>query len=102
MRASLDITGETASLRRPTDSGSHTDCHFCTNCGTRLYHAGTNRPGMVTVKGGSLDHAGIIRPVAHIWTASKQYWVVLPEEVPTWEKQPETQEEWMELLTWRN
>lgn len=57
---------------------------------------------MVTIKGGSLDTAGQLQPVAHIWTASKQDWVVLPEGVPQWEYQPETQKEWMELLGWAN
>lgn len=99
MLASLRVEGETASWRRATDSGSHTDCHFCPTCGTRLYHAGANRPGMVTVKGGSLDRAQDLDPVAHIWVCSKQDWVVLPDGVPQWETQPQTLEEWMELLT---
>lgn len=55
---------------------------------------------MVTVKGGSLDDASRLRPVAHIWTVSKQDWVVLPQGVPQWERQPQTREEWMELLGW--
>ena len=99
MLASLTVEGEIASWRRATDSGSHTDCHFCQTCGTRLYHAGANRPGMVTMKGGSLDCAEELDPVAHIWVRSKQDWVVLPDGVPQWETQPQTLEEWMELLT---
>lgn len=100
--ANIEIRGITNSWRRPTDSGSHTRCFFCPICGSRLYHAGENRPGLVTIKGGSLDDAKHLAPVAHIWTASKQDWVVLPEDVPQWEYQPETQEEWMELLGWAN
>lgn len=100
--ADLEITGMTTSWRRPTDSGSHTRCFFCPTCGSRLYHAGENRPGLVTIKGGSLDDAAGLQPVAHIWAVSKQDWVVLPEGVPQWEYQPETQEEWMELLGWAN
>ena len=99
MEASLSITGLTQSWRRPTDSGSHTRCFFCPTCGTRLYHAGENRPGMVTIKGGSLDDAASLDPVAHIWVRSKQDWVVLSEGVPQWETQPATTEEWMELLS---
>ncbi len=95
----LEVDGETESWRRPTDSGSHTNCHFCKTCGSRLFHAGENRPGLVTIKGGSLDNAVELDPVAHIWTRSKQSWVVLPEGVPQWETQPQTQSEWMELLS---
>ncbi len=99
MLDSLTVSGATMSWRRPTDSGSHTNCHFCTRCGSRLYHAGENRPGMVTIKGGSLDDAVDLEPVAHIWTRSKQDWMILPEGVPQWETQPQTPSEWMELLS---
>ena len=98
--ASLEIEGDLGMWRRPTESGSHTDCHFCMACGTRLYHAGANRPGMVTIKGGSLDDAAELSPVAHIWTKSRQDWLALPEGVPQWAKQPVSQEEWMQLLGW--
>ncbi|MDJ0643527.1 MAG: GFA family protein [Erythrobacter sp.] len=99
--SSLAIEAELQTWRRPTDSGSQTDCYFCPQCGTRLYHAGANRPGMVTVKGGSLDDAASLTPVAHIWTKSRQSWFALPEDVPHWETQPQSQEEWMELLGWK-
>ncbi|MEM7664246.1 MAG: GFA family protein [Pseudomonadota bacterium] len=99
-RASLAIEGETRSWRRPTDSGSHTDCHFCPECGTRLYHAGANRPGMVTIKGGSLDRADELQPVAHIWIRSRQRWFDLPEGVPQWETQP-SEDEWLTMLGWK-
>lgn len=98
-KSGFEITGDTGAWRRPTDSGSYTDCYFCKTCGTRIYHAGANRPGMVTIKGGSLDNAADLVPVAHIWTASKLAWVVLPGDVPQWQKQPETPEEWIDLLT---
>ncbi len=102
MKTNLEIEGETAVWRRPTDSGSHTNCHFCPRCGSRLYHAGDNRPFMVTIKGGSLDESQTLDPIAHIWTKSKQDWVLLPEDVPQWDTQPATQEEWMKLLSWSN
>lgn len=98
--ASLQLDGETQSWRRPTDSGSHTNCHFCPKCGSRLYHAGENRPGMVTIKGGSLDKAADLAPIAHIWTKSRQEWILLSDQIPQWETQPRDQEEWMQLLGW--
>lgn len=98
LQSSLELEGATASWRRPTDSGSHTNCHFCPQCGTRLYHVGENRPGMVTIKGGSLDRARELEPVAHIWVRSKQVWVALPADVPHWQTQPGSPAEWMELL----
>jgi hypothetical protein len=99
---SFEITGITASWQRPADSGSHTLCHFCKRCGTRVYHAGESRPGMVTIKGGSIDDAGALVPVAHIWTKSAARWVVFPQGVPQWETQPQTQDEWTEMLAWKS
>lgn len=100
MKTSLTLEGEVHSWRRPTDSGSHTNCHFCSACGSRLYHAGENRPGLVTIKGGSFDNAADLKPVAHIWVKSAAHWIVLPDDVPQWQTQPETMEEWMTLLGW--
>ncbi|KWV93185.1 GFA family protein [Erythrobacter sp. YT30] len=94
----LTLEGETASWGRPTDSGSYTHCHFCVTCGTRLYHAGENRPAMVTIKGGSLDNPDDVEPVAHIWVSRRRPWLTLPDNIPQWQTQPQTQEEWMELL----
>lgn len=99
-RSAFEIQGELNSWRRPTDSGSHTDCYFCTQCGSRLYHDGASRPERVTVKGGSLDRATDLLPVAHIWTRSRQDWVELPSDVPQWDTQPQSEEEWVQLLEW--
>jgi hypothetical protein len=98
MRANFEIEGAVKSWQRPTDSGSVTDCHFCQQCGSRIYHAGANRPGMVTVKGGSLDRADTLAPIAHIWTSSRQTWFALPEGLPQWETQPVGETEWMAML----
>ncbi|MEO1730683.1 MAG: GFA family protein [Pseudomonadota bacterium] len=100
LEADLTIEGETLVWGRPTDSGSYTECHFCPKCGTRLYHSGRNRPGLVTIKGGSLDTIAQQDLVAHIWVKRKMKWLELPEDVPQWQAQPQTLDEWMELLGW--
>ena len=98
----ITITGETQIWGRPTDSGSYTECHFCPQCGSRLYHSGRNRPGLITVKGGSLDDPAAIDFVAHIWTIRKAPWIELPEGLPQWDTQPGSLEEWIELLGGRH
>ena len=96
----IAFTGEMECWGRPTDSGSYTECYFCPKCGTRLYHSGRNRPGLITVKGGSIDRGQSLDFVAHIWVSRKVDWIDLPEALPQWDTQPETLEEWMELLGW--
>ncbi|MEL7190318.1 MAG: GFA family protein [Pseudomonadota bacterium] len=94
----FDLTGELHCWSRSTDSGSNTDCFFCPKCGSRLYHSGANRPGLITVKGGSLDNARDLQLAAHIWVKSKQDWLQLSDGLPQWKTQPQTNEEWMAIL----
>lgn len=94
----LEITGAVRSWKRTTDSGAVTECFFCPTCGVRLYHASSSRPGMATVKGGTLDDAKRLSLTAHIWTASKQDWLDLPTDIPQWTMQPKDMAEWATLL----
>ena len=61
---------------------------FCPDCGTRVYHKPEYRKGSVSVKPGTLDDTSGLTPDIHIWTASKQPWVTIPEGVETHEKSP--------------
>ena len=61
---------------------------FCPKCGTRIYHKPEWRRGTVSVKPGTLDDTSWLRPDMHIWTASKQPWVAIPEGVKAYERQP--------------
>lgn len=71
----LTVSGETKIWSRHTDSGNTTNCHFCPECGTRLYHQGTHRRAeevIISLKGGTLEHIGLLEPVGHIWLKSAQ------------------------------
>ena len=94
----LKIEGPLGCWTRPTDSGSYTDCHFCERCGTRLYHSGHSRSGIVTIKGGSLDNPQTVPIIAHIWTQSRRMDLPLDDSVPHWPKQPTTDADWLELM----
>jgi hypothetical protein len=98
--ADFTLSGKTRMWSRPTDSGGITDCHFCPRCGSRLYHAG--RPGRdwITVKGGAFDDPVAIPLVAHIWVSRKATWLELPEGLPQWKSQPQSREDWHDLLGW--
>ncbi len=66
---------------RTTPSGKAMTGRFCTVCGTRLFHQ-VDLPGApLSIKPGTLNDTRALRPVAHIWTASKQPWVQLDEAV---------------------
>ncbi len=61
---------------------------FCPECGTRIYHKSEWRKGTVSVKPGTLDDTRWLKPEMHLWTSSKQPWVIVPEGVEAYETQP--------------
>ncbi len=80
-REELEIVGELASWRRPTDSGSFTTCWYCPACGVRVYHVSDRNPDGGTIKGGTLDDTSMLKPRFHIWTSRKQPWLDLGDAV---------------------
>ena len=64
----------------------------CSGCGTWLFGEPRKfRGGAETVRivrGGTFDDTSWIQPTRHIWTRSRQAWVVLPEGVACFETQP--------------
>ena len=57
------------------NSGDETLCAFCSDCGSRIYNAGTDESDILSIKGGSLDMKHRINPVGHIWTDSALEWI---------------------------
>ncbi len=102
-REDLTATGTLASFERPSASGPLTG-EFCPNCGTRLFHARGKYAETLNIKAGSLDDTSWLHPAGHIWTKSKQPWVVLPENALTYDRQPEDDDaaliaKWQEMLS---
>jgi hypothetical protein len=46
------------------------------------------RDGVVRVRAGTLDDTSWLRPTRHIWTRSKQPWVIFAEGDETFEGEP--------------
>jgi hypothetical protein len=92
------LKGEVASFERTTGSEATTLCFFCPGCGTRIYHRSSSSPGRLTLKAGTLDDTAILQPVAHLWTRSKQPWVLLPDDIAAFETQPDNFTAWREEL----
>jgi hypothetical protein len=59
---------------RETPTGRALTCEFCASCGTRLFHQMARQTELISIKPGTLDRAGELEPVAHIWTSSAQPW----------------------------
>lgn len=57
---------------------------FCGECHARVYNTNSARPGLAVIRGGTIDRSEELECKAHIFTAYKQAWVTLPDDVPQW------------------
>lgn len=55
---------------------------FCPSCGTQLTFRDRTTPQEVDVNLVTLDEPAVIRPQYHIWTASRQPWLVVDDDLP--------------------
>ncbi len=86
--------GTPAMLGLTGGSGAVKQAHRCAVCGGNLFGTTDSRPGTISVRPGSLDDSSWIRPQAHIWTRSKQGWVVLPGDTPCFDTHYELKQLW--------
>jgi hypothetical protein len=67
----------------PSASGQGQQIARCPTCRIAVWsHYGALGPVVSFVRVGSLDHPDLLPPDIHIYTGSKQPWVVLPEGTP--------------------
>jgi hypothetical protein len=77
------LSGEPETVPTPSQSGKGQKIVRCSACRIALwshYAGGGDRISFVRV--GTLDDPDLVSPDIHIYTASKQPWVVLPPEKP--------------------
>ena len=79
----LSVTGPIVTFEKVTEDRTSTQ-RFCGTCHCRIYNTNTRRPGLAVVRAGTLDRSEECDCVAHIFTATKQRWFVLPDGVPSW------------------
>jgi hypothetical protein len=83
-RAAFRLTqGTTQSWVRPTDSGNRLRCHFCPDCGSRLWHERESGAlPTISIKGGSLDQPPDLSGAIHVWVSRKLPGVIIPDGAP--------------------
>ena len=100
-RAAIEVTKGSPEARTTTSEGGRIQyIQQCGQCYTRLWTEPKTRANIGIVRGGTLDDASWLRPVAHIWTRSAQPWFVFPEGARRYETQPGNFDELGEL--WRS
>lgn len=77
------ISGEVEKITVPTPSGTGQDITRCIKCKTAVwsnYNMGGLREHIRFIRAGTLDDPDQLPPGVHIFTCSKQPWVILPVE----------------------
>ncbi|MFO1040060.1 MAG: GFA family protein [Geminicoccaceae bacterium] len=79
----VTVTGEALAIYedRSGASGKPFTRGYCGRCGSPIFGRGEAYAGMTFLKAGTLDDASWVQPTMHIWTAEKQPWVVIDEDV---------------------
>jgi hypothetical protein len=77
------LAGDVETISVPTPSGSGQDITRCVDCKVAVwsnYNMGGIRKYVRFIRVGTLDDPDQLPPDIHIYTASKQPWVILPDE----------------------
>ena len=80
----IETSGPITVFELTSPSGRISRQRMCEVCHTRVFNTNSARPGMAVIRAGTLDRSNALIVTAHIWTRSKQPWLELPEDVPSW------------------
>lgn len=86
-RTAVSIEGEMSEYDAIADSGSKVTRKFCGVCGCPilLEFEREDYRDTVCITAGSLDDASWVQPQVHVFTATKQPWVHISDDLPQFE-----------------
>ena len=67
----FNLSGETNNFIHLSDAGSEMTKFFCPKCGSQIYGKNSARPGMITIRAGSVNEKEIIKPIRNLFIKSK-------------------------------
>ncbi|HEV8678698.1 MAG TPA: GFA family protein [Stellaceae bacterium] len=88
------LSGVPAPYAMPTDSGRPHQIFRCPSCQTAVWSEYGGLAALRFVRVGTLDEPRALAPDVHIYTRSKQPWIVLPDGVPAFEAYYSAREVW--------
>lgn len=89
------LKGEPVNVATPSESGGGQEIVRCPACQVALwsYYSGMGEK-LSFIRAGTLDEPALVPPDIHIFTSSKQPWVVLPSDVPAFQAYYDWKKEW--------
>ena len=67
----FEITGEVNNYTHLSDAGSNMTKYFCPKCGSQVFGKNTGRPGIITIRAGTVNEKDIIKPIRNLFLKSK-------------------------------
>lgn len=89
LQTQVTIDGELAAYVDKNEDNQDVVRKFCPACGSPILSELASHPGLVAIKGGTLDDSTKLNPTAQFWTRSKQNWLSI-DQLPTFEKDAPT------------
>jgi hypothetical protein len=91
----VNLGAEPEVIDTPSDSGLGQKIARCPRCRVAIWsHYAGSGPITKFVRVGTLDNPDLLPPDVHIFTASKQPWVVIPADAPAFEEYYERERLW--------
>jgi hypothetical protein len=82
------LQGTLKKFEHTADSGNTMFKEFCDNCGSQVLGGGSMRPGVKSVKVGSIDDASFVKPDVNLYTSHKLGCTLIDENIDTFETMP--------------
>ena len=83
----MNVTsGELRLFEHKSDSGRLMTNRFCPNCGAQICAENSNRPGVISVKVGSIDNANFVKPDVNLYTANALNFITIDKSTENFEK----------------
>lgn len=79
--ATVEIDGNLRTFLDKAENGASIERRFCPDCGSAMFSWQSSAPDRLIIKAGTLDDPSGLRPSVHVWCASAQPWVAIPENV---------------------
>ena len=67
----FEITGEVNNYTHLSDAGNNMTKYFCPKCGSQVFGKNSGRPGIITIRAGTINEKDIIKPIRNLFLKSK-------------------------------
>ena len=67
----FEITGEVNNYTHLSDAGNSMTKYFCPKCGSQVFGKNSGRPGIITIRAGTVNEKDIIKPIRNLFLKSK-------------------------------